>query len=58
VFVLTTSRDERDVVAAYERNVAGYLVKDNVGDGLDGLLRTLDCFRNFVQFPPESSYVR
>ena len=30
VFVLTTSNDERDKMAAYEYNVAGYLVKSRV----------------------------
>jgi len=32
VFVLTTSHEEKDRVSAYDLNVAGYMVKDNVGD--------------------------
>jgi len=52
VFVLTTSDDDRDKVAAYENNVAGYLLKQDVGDDFMHTIRLLDCFTISVQFPP------
>jgi CheY-like chemotaxis protein len=58
VFVLTTSRDERDVLAAYRHNVAGYLVKENVGEDFEGVLGTLDCYWKYVEFPPERCNAR
>lgn len=54
VFVLTTSGDERDKVAAYEMNVAGYLLKQDIGDGFMHAIRMLDYFTISVQFPPRS----
>jgi CheY-like chemotaxis protein len=58
VFVLTTSRDERDVVAAYERNVAGYLVKESVGSDFEGVLGTVECYWKYVVLPPERCHAR
>lgn len=34
VFVLTTSDDDQDKVAAYANHIAGYIVKKHIGDGL------------------------
>ncbi|QDV81539.1 response regulator [Planctomycetes bacterium TBK1r] len=48
IFILTTSDHPRDVTRAYERNVAGYFVKSNLG----GLLETLSSYLNHVKFPP------
>jgi CheY-like chemotaxis protein len=54
VFVLTTSDDDRDKLAAYEKNVAGYLLKQDVGDGFMNAIRMLDLFAISVHFPPNS----
>jgi len=54
VFVLTTSDDDRDKVAAYEKNVAGYLLKQDVGDDFMNAIRMLDYFTISVQFPLKS----
>lgn len=51
VFVLTTSNDERDRVAAYDRNVAGYLLKPEAGRELMGHLTLLENYMVSVQFP-------
>ena len=53
VFVLTTSDDDRDKTAAYEKNVAGYLLKQEVGEDFIDAVRMLDLFTISVQFPPE-----
>ena len=52
VFVLTTSDDDRDKMAAYECNVAGYLLKDNAGGDFMNAVRMLEYFVISVQFPP------
>lgn len=52
VFVLTTSDDDRDKVAAYEKNVAGYLLKDNAAGDFMNAVRMLEFFVISVQFPP------
>lgn len=51
VFVLTTSDDERDIQAAYRYNVAGYVVKSQVGGSFINLISLLEDFRLVVQFP-------
>lgn len=51
VFVLTTSDDDRDIVAAYEQNVAGYILKSSAGSDFVNLVSMLDMFWRFVEFP-------
>ena len=53
VFVLTTSNDERDRRASYDLNVAGYVVKDEVGRDYARVLEFLECYSETVTFPPE-----
>ncbi|MFK8114458.1 MAG: response regulator [Rubripirellula sp.] len=48
VFMLTTSDHPRDKAQAYDKNVAGYFVKNN----LDGLLDTVAIYSENVEFPP------
>ena len=50
-FILTTSSDDRDVAAAYELNVAGYIVKDRVGEEFINLVSTLDGYWKIVDLP-------
>lgn len=52
VFVLTTSDDDRDIVAAYDRCVAGYLLKDQGSGDLVDVARMLDLYWRHVEFPP------
>ena len=52
IFVLTTSQADEDKVAAYGLNVAGYLVKDEVGRDYGGLVNLLRNYWNAVKFPP------
>ena len=51
VFVLTTSADERDRQAAYERNVAGYLQKGKVGRNMEDVVGIIEHYCRAVQFP-------
>lgn len=51
VFVLTTSAREEDKAAAYDRRVAGYLVKDTLGSDYTALCELLDVYEKSVQFP-------
>jgi CheY-like chemotaxis protein len=53
VFVLTTSDREEDKVAAYNGQVAGYLLKTRVGEEFLGLIEMLDVYWRVVEFPPE-----
>ncbi|MHA6324231.1 response regulator [Roseivivax sp. CAU 1753] len=51
VFVMTTSRDERDRADAYSKNVAGYILKSNVGEDFIDLVNTLDLYWRVVELP-------
>lgn len=52
VFVLTTSNLDEDKVAAYDSNVAGYMVKEDAGNGFLKLIGMLDHYWRVVEFPP------
>lgn len=52
VFVLTTSDADQDKTAAYEKYIAGYLVKSKVGEGFVNLVNMLDGYWRYVEFPP------
>jgi CheY-like chemotaxis protein len=56
VFILTTSNREEDKVAAYDRQVAGYLVKSQLGDDFLRLTQLLDTYWQVIEFPPEAAY--
>ncbi len=51
VFVLTTSGDERDIVAAYKLNVAGYILKPVELDNFIQALSTLDLYWSLIEMP-------
>jgi CheY-like chemotaxis protein len=52
VFVLTTSNREEDKLAAYDRQVAGYLLKSQMGEDFAQLTHLLDLYWQAVEFPP------
>ena len=54
VFVLTSSDDDRDKLAAYEQHVAGYVVKSKAGEDFINLIGMLDHYWRIVEFPPAS----
>lgn len=51
VFALTTSDTDEDKRAAYERHVAGYLVKSHMGVAYGALTKMLDNYWRIVEFP-------
>lgn len=51
IFVLSTSDAPSDVAAAYDSNIAGYIVKDNLGDSFVKALDMIDCFSKVIEFP-------
>jgi len=53
VFVLTTSKSDEDKVAAYHQHVAGYIVKNQVGDGFLRVMEMLDHYWRVVELPVE-----
>jgi CheY-like chemotaxis protein len=51
VFALTTSNNERDRLASYERNVAGYVVKSTLSHDLREFVGLLMRYCSVVQMP-------
>lgn len=51
IFVLTTSDHDSDLVAAYRSNVAGYILKQNVGDACANLHELLNSYWRLVVLP-------
>ena len=52
VFVLTTSDREEDKVAAYDRHVAGYILKSRAGADFLEVTRLLKTYWHLVELPP------
>ncbi len=50
-FILTTSKSEEDKYKAYDLNVAGYLIKSNVGHNFIEMIKMLDHYWTVVEFP-------
>lgn len=53
VFVLTTSDLDADKVAAYGHKVAGYTLKNRVGDSFLNLVGLVEAYWRIVEFPKE-----
>jgi CheY-like chemotaxis protein len=51
VFVLTTSKSDEDITASYQKNIAGYFVKDQLGDGFLDIVKMLKGYWKIVLFP-------
>jgi CheY-like chemotaxis protein len=51
VFMLTTSNHDADKHAAYDLNVAGYILKENAGQGFLQLVQLLDGYSRIVEMP-------
>lgn len=54
VFVLTTSDADQDIAAAYDKCVAGYVVKSKVGESFGDLIGMLDYYWRVVQLPTQA----
>ncbi|MEM9171859.1 MAG: response regulator [Pseudomonadota bacterium] len=51
VFILTTSSDQRDISEAYEMNVAGYMLKTDVGDSFIEAIGLIEHYWRLVELP-------
>ena len=51
VFVLTTSDEERDKIAAYNFNIAGYILKPIEFDQFMDTIKTLEAYWALCEFP-------
>jgi CheY-like chemotaxis protein len=51
VFVLTTSKSDEDITASYKKNIAGYFVKDQVGEEFFDIVKMLKGYWKIVLFP-------
>jgi len=51
VFVMTTSNDEGDRIAAYDLNVAGYILKPVELDSFIQAVSTLDLYWSLIEMP-------
>jgi len=52
VFVLTSSALEEEKRAAYDQQVAGYLLKASVRANFSHLLNLIACYYEHIEFPP------
>lgn len=51
VFVLTTSKAESDRARSYQKNIAGYIAKSDVGPSFKKAVDLLECFWTTVMLP-------
>jgi len=51
VFVLSTSAADEDKRAAYDANVAGYLVKSKIGEDMSYVVRLIEAYLQVVELP-------
>ncbi|WDE09853.1 response regulator [Thalassomonas haliotis] len=51
VFILTTSRDELDIMQSYDHHVAGYFVKSEAGANFSDCIDMLDSYWKIVHAP-------
>lgn len=51
IFVLSTSDTPNDVASAYDKNIAGYIVKDDLGQSFNRAFKMLDAYCRIVELP-------
>jgi CheY-like chemotaxis protein len=51
VFALTTSNDEEDKIDAYDLNVAGYMLKSDMGTSFTRAIALIENYWKVVEFP-------
>jgi DNA-binding NarL/FixJ family response regulator len=54
VFVLTTSNDDQDKIEAYNLNVAGYMLKSDMGKGFLRAVELIDKYWRVVELPADN----
>jgi CheY-like chemotaxis protein len=53
IFALSTSNSEKDKFSAYDCNVAGYIVKSDIGDEFEIALKMLAQYLKVIDLPTE-----
>ena len=56
VFILTTSDDDRDKMAAYDLNVAGYILKPVEWSKFIEAMANLDMYWSLIEIPQEHTH--
>ena len=51
VFVLTTSKGEKDVIKSYNLNVAGYVVKGNMSESFMKAIEMMEHYWRIIELP-------
>ena len=51
IFVMTTSKADEDRARAYDKNVAGYVLKERAGEAFLDSIRMLNSYWLLVEFP-------
>jgi len=51
VFILTTSSRDEDKLASYDLNVAGYILKEHVGESFHNLVELMQGYWRIVEIP-------
>ena len=51
IFVLSTSDAPKDIAKAYDKNIAGYIIKDDLGDSFTKALNMIDTYSRVVELP-------
>jgi DNA-binding NarL/FixJ family response regulator len=51
VFILTTSTDEKDKFEAYNLNVAGYMLKSDMGTSFIRAIEMVERYWRVIEFP-------
>jgi len=54
VFVMTTSSADQDICAAYDKNIAGYILKSNADEAFQRALELIDHYWRIVELPVSS----
>jgi CheY-like chemotaxis protein len=54
VFMLTTSNDDEDKIEAFNLNVAGYMLKSDVGNSFIKAVELINNYWRLVEFPPKT----
>ncbi|MDP2323274.1 MAG: response regulator [Gammaproteobacteria bacterium] len=54
VFMLTTSNDDEDKIEAFGLNVAGYMLKSDVGNSFIKAVELMNSYWRLVEFPRKS----
>ncbi|OUR77338.1 two-component system response regulator [Alphaproteobacteria bacterium 46_93_T64] len=53
IFVMTTSSDEKDICAAYDKNIAGYIVKSKAEETFLEAINMIGHYWKIVEFPQQ-----